>query len=113
MSLVLSGKTKTPASRGSCQCRWGTACRGAGVCTPLQSAKLTHQSGKRSTSYVTRPVRSWRQDEPSHRSFRESVRTKPARRNVLSAPSMLFAHFGFARESNRAGSRQYEYRREN
>ena len=31
----------------------------------------------------------------------------------LSAPSMLFAHFGFARESNRSGSRQYERRRVN
>ena len=46
MSLVLSGKTKTPASRGSCQCRWGTACRGAGVCTPLQSAKLNPPVGQ-------------------------------------------------------------------
>ena len=49
-------ENKNPCKEGFLPMSVGNACRGAGVCTPLQSAKLTHQSGKRSTSYrVTRP----------------------------------------------------------
>ena len=68
-------ENKNPCKEGFLPMSVGNGLPGGRVCTPLQSAKLTHQSGKRSTSGV--PVRRWRQDEPSRRSFRESVRTKP------------------------------------
>ena len=90
MTLVLSGKTRTPASRGSCQCL-GNGLPGGRVCTPLQSAKLTHQSGKCS---------------------RESVRTKPVDAMAERAFHAIRA-FRFRQGVQPIGLTSYERRRVN
>ena len=67
-------ENKNPAGRiPGC----GTACRGAGVCTPLQSAKLTHQSGKRFHFRRPGPTLAT-EDEPSQRSLKSCRQARPS-----------------------------------
>ena len=110
MTLVLSGKTKTPASRGSCQCRWGTACRAGMHAAPV--CKVNHLSGKRSTCY-SRTFRFDLGDRTTQPTVISESVDQARSAQWLNAPSMLFGHVDLAREFNRAGSRQYEHRREN
>ena len=114
MTLVLSGKTRTPARRGSCQCRWKRLAGGQGVCTPLQSAKLTHQSGKRSTSYrVTRRSDLGDRTNPANGHSGRASGPSPLDAVAERAFHAIRAFRFRSRESNRSGSRQYERRRVN
>ena len=113
MSLVLSGKQKplqagVLANVGGERLPGGRGMHAAPVCKVNPPVGQTfhflasHASGPTLATGRTQPtvIQGERPDQARSTQW-------------LNAPSMLFGHVDLARESNRAGSRQYEHRREN